>query len=372
MASLDYRKNKTSYIRYRVNKRSSRKSIGVVSYETAMKILRKFDNDLALKKFCVLEDEEIEICVFLDEYFKDWVKKENAENTYTSKLFAKKKLLEYMQKSRQIIFIHDISTKVIEDYKTFRLETGIKETSINAELRMISHVVRTAKQWGYLVNKRLKVKLCKEEKKESRVLSDEEKRLILTKSSNYFRQIVYILIYTGFRISEVLNLKWDQVDFKKNVIKIKIRDDYNTKTKEERSIPMNDSLANHLHTLKINFFDPVTDKMTYRNPAQKEFVICKRDGSKIKSIRKSFAKRLNELGISGASPHTLRHTFASECLMSGISIYTVKEYLGHSSVKMTERYCNLTDKHKKEQINKLPDFSEAPSTDRTSHSLLRS
>jgi len=82
-------------------------------------------------------------------------------------------------------------------------------------------------------------------------------------------------------------------------------------------------------------------------------VICKPDGSKISSIKKAFRRLLERLHIPNASLHTLRHTFASNCVMNGVDLYTVKELLGHSSIKTTEIYAHLSSQFKQAAIEKI-------------------
>ena len=58
-------------------------------------------------------------------------------------------------------------------------------------------------------------------------------------------------------------------------------------------------------------------------------------------------------GIEEANLHTLRHTFASHLIMKGVDPRTVQEYLGHSSLQITEKYSYLSKSHKREAINVL-------------------
>jgi site-specific recombinase XerD len=86
-----------------------------------------------------------------------------------------------------------------------------------------------------------------------------------------------------------------------------------------------------------------------------EYVFYREDGSKLlaSTIRKPFEQALKRAGIKGASFHTLRHTFASYLVMSGVDIRTVQELLGHKSLEMTMKYAHLSGSHKRAAVEQL-------------------
>jgi site-specific recombinase XerD len=64
-------------------------------------------------------------------------------------------------------------------------------------------------------------------------------------------------------------------------------------------------------------------------------------------------KVYKKAGIQGTNLHTLRHTFASHLIMKGVDPRTVQEYLGHSSLQITEKYSHLSKSHRRGAINVL-------------------
>ena len=88
---------------------------------------------------------------------------------------------------------------------------------------------------------------------------------------------------------------------------------------------------------------------------QSDHVFCRIDGTPIKSFSRAWQASMKEAGIEGFHFHDLRHTFASNLLLSGASLKDVKEMIGHKDISMTDRYSHLTLTHKLHQQQKLAD-----------------
>ncbi len=78
-------------------------------------------------------------------------------------------------------------------------------------------------------------------------------------------------------------------------------------------------------------------------------------GHKIKSnIKRSLKTVLKKAGLENVTLHTLRHTFASQLVMVGVSLKEVQELMGHQSFETTLQYAHLSEDHVKRQVLKLP------------------
>jgi integrase len=102
---------------------------------------------------------------------------------------------------------------------------------------------------------------------------------------------------------------------------------------------MNSYLKTYLMGMKCNVVDPNTDRVIPRAPFQMEYVVCRKYGEKIGCVRKAYKRLLMKLGIQNACLHTLRHTFASMCIMNNVDLYTIKEFLGHSLASSNKNLC---------------------------------
>jgi len=104
-------------------------------------------------------------------------------------------------------------------------------------------------------------------------------------------------------------------------------------------LPMNEFLKNTLIGIRKNPNSP--------------FVFTNRSGEPFKDIRTQFSTVLRRAGVKRIRFHDLRHTFASQLVMSGVDLNTVRELLGHADLKTTLIYAHLSQDHKKNAVNAL-------------------
>src|SRR5208337_271888 len=113
----------------------------------------------------------------------------------------------------------------------------------------------------------------------------------------------------------------------------------NTKNSEKREIPLNETI--------INTFSGVP-----KHP-ESELIFVKDNGQSYGDFKKSFFTACIKSGIKSFRFHDLRHTFASQLVMNGVDLNTVRELLGHKSMVMTLRYSHLSPNHKKQAVETL-------------------
>lgn len=92
--------------------------------------------------------------------------------------------------------------------------------------------------------------------------------------------------------------------------------------------------------------------ITKKHP-ESPYVFCREDGKSYRDIRKSFFIALKKAGIINFRFHDLRHTFASQLAMSGVDLNTIRELMGHKTLRMTLRYSHLSLNHKKRAVDVL-------------------
>lgn len=194
------------------------------------------------------------------------------------------------------------------------------------------------------------IKAPKLEKKLPTYLTNEEIAKLfnirLTKPVDYRNNAILEVMYaTGARISEVINLELNQIDFEECIIRVV------GKGKKERIIPLDDVAIDALDNY-INNYRPFLIKNETCN-----YVFLNKNGEKIsrQMIFKMLKNLANKAGITKEiSPHTLRHSFASNLLNNGADLRVIQELLGHENLETTEIYSHLQNKKIKDDYNNHP------------------
>ncbi|MCP4473504.1 MAG: site-specific integrase [Gammaproteobacteria bacterium] len=117
------------------------------------------------------------------------------------------------------------------------------------------------------------------------------------------------------------------------------------KTDKGRYIPLDAKLSNMLRQWYQQLY-PIQQGRGWVFPGSKP-------DSHITSIKKSWKALMQRANIENFTWHDMRHDYASQLVMSGVDLNTVRELLGHSDIKMTLRYAHLAPEHKKDAIIKL-------------------
>jgi integrase len=234
--------------------------------------------------------------------------------------------------------LDDITPFDLERYRRDRKKTGKSDVTINRELAFLRHLYTMAITWGKATgNPVKKVRFAREDNERLRFLTDDEEERLLRQCSPQVKPLVITALHTGFCASELLSLTWDDVNFRRGEITVRVA---YAKNGESRSIPMNNVLT---ATLKVIRMDT----------SSTGFVFQSRHGTPYRSFRTSFERAVRRAGISDFTFHDLRFTFASRLVMKGADLPTVKELMGHKKIEMTLRYTHLSNDHKRRAVDLL-------------------
>ncbi|MGB3209482.1 MAG: tyrosine-type recombinase/integrase [Desulforhopalus sp.] len=238
----------------------------------------------------------------------------------------------------------------LERVKKNMASSGLSPRSIRYALAVVRQVfnyaIRESLYTGPNPAAEGKVVRPQADNKKTRFLTrDEAKSLLneLGKRSVEVHDMALLSLYSGMRFGEVANLKWGDVDLFQGNIMLR-----NTKSGKNRAA----------------FLTPDIRKMlAKRGPGAPDKLVFPARGTtntphnRISRIFYDVVKKLfNENVIDKTlwvNFHTCRHTFASWLVEEGTNIYLVKDLLGHSDLKLTERYAHIGENQLKDAVMKL-------------------
>ncbi|WP_291326132.1 site-specific integrase [Desulfovibrio sp. UCD-KL4C] len=243
-----------------------------------------------------------------------------------------------------------LKAKDVEKVSSAMFTKNRSVASVNYALAVISQVWNLAKRDGLVAedSPTKKVKLPKKDNRRTRFLTkDEATRLFneLKERSPLAHDMAILALYCGLRFGEIASLTWQDIDFENEDIYIK-----------DPKTPVN---------RKAFFIKPVREMLERRalEPHSKsERLFNTVDGGKLARVSKTYGRIVAEMFNEGIDDsrqkmcfHTLRHTFASWHVQLGTDLYTVKELMGHSNFKMTQRYAHLAPDGLRKAVNVLED-----------------
>lgn len=274
-----------------------------------------------------------QVSPLLSNFIKEY--KTYVTNTYSEKYLKKAVTPSFNQLTKYIpdISLDNITTKNLDDF----ISSVYSKSKFAASLyhRTLKAAFNKAVIWNYIQeNPFSKIKTPKVTKSFPVYLSEAELIQIINKTEDQLlKNIFTTAFYTGMRLNEILNMKWHWIDLNQNIITVKNSDDFKTKSKRERIIPIHPKVKSILLSYYPLGNQPKNNLIFYRKKCVKlnaEF------------ISKQFKKNVRAAGLNeNIHFHKLRNSFASNLVQRGVNLYVVKELLGHENIKTTQVYSHL-------------------------------
>ena len=251
-------------------------------------------------------------------------------------------------------YLDEIVPGMIENFKRKRSEepsrygTQRKPATVNREFNVLSKILTLAVDNDFIgANPCYRVDRLRVDDARTRYLmADEEKRLMKAlEAYPRTKRIVTLALYTGMRQGEICNLKWQDVDFLKDLIHVK-----QTKTAKDRAIPMNARVRETLETMRqeaTSLDGHVFRRMKKIEPSK---LLGKENPL---DIRRSFREACKAAEIENFRFHDLRHSAGTRLAEAGVNVVVIAEILGHTNLTTTKRYTHATDSAKREAMARL-------------------
>lgn len=266
--------------------------------------------------------------------------------------------------------IDEITSKEIQAY--LNSISNLSNSSIKKIYGQFSQVFKTAMDKGYItrnpMNSVIRTRSQKQNKKVRALTVDEQQQFtdyLLNKNLNEckYKNVFLIQMYMGLRVGEALALTLHDIDLKHkriNIQKTLTTDENNavimgntTKTYAGiRIIPIPDFLYPYI-VEQMKFADAQEnneEKLLFK-PNNSNYTRRVNVNSELHRILK------NQFGIEDISTHSLRHTFGTRCVESGMSPVVVQKLMGHTDVEVTlNTYTTVFDKFRNSEIDKVNQY----------------
>lgn len=203
--------------------------------------------------------------------------------------------------------------------RTKQSPNGIQDGTIYTELGHLRTVLKWAADHK-LIGSAPKIERPSKPDAKERYLTREEAHLILAAAKMpHLQTAIHLMLGTAARITALLELKWDRVDFDRRLIYLRDPDD-TARRKGRAIVPMNMSLTAALREAEKGAF---TD------------YVIEWAGQPVKSLKRSLAKAAKDAGIEDVSAHVFRHTAAVWMAEAGVDMEEICQYMGHSNPQIT-------------------------------------
>ncbi len=286
--------------------------------------------------------------MFLDKYAKNNLSDTTVINyKYQLNKHILPEIGHYKINTLKKLHIQDLANKECEEY-------NLASKTIKNDIKLISAILEKGIEWELLQsNVAHKVAIPNNKnkpKKEQEIYNNEEIKLLfdaLDKEDDPFKTMVYVSFYTGARRGEVLALRWKDIDFNNNIIKIqqnKVRTVNGTTFKDTKNKRSREFVAPEVLMKKLKEF--------YNNQDEEELLFNIYPSTYSRNWS-NFVKKNN---LKYITLHDLRHTNGSLLASKGVDIVTIAKRLGHLPATASAYYLHAVSEEDKKASQKLDDL----------------
>ena len=303
-----------------------------------------------------------------NEVVRRWMTRKRSEvapSTFEGYEHITARLLPYFRKLD--LTMNEVSPTALESYCAFLLDAGLSANTVNHHLTLIKSVFNDEIRNGAPILNPVKcVKAPRVETFQGETLSVEQiGQLFRLFEGDPIEDIVRIGVIYGLRRSEILGLRWSDIDFETGTLQIRHKvaevringkrqlvrsNDLKTEA-SRRAFPLSDDIRQRLERRKAQIEENRTKKRRYRT-ADAEYVFVDANGQLLSPeyVSDHFRWRIAHSDLPKIRFHDLRHTCATLLLHEGCSLREIQSYLGHASYLTTTRYAHIDARSKEHAL----------------------
>ena len=236
-----------------------------------------------------------------------------------------------------------VARQDVEMYLIKRKQAGLRPHSLNGALRDIKRLFNAAVNWSYLDRSPATgIRFQRAVSAPCKLPSPEEVQRILSASPVWLRRIILTLVSTGARLGEVQGLDWSDVDFTRNLLKLRRR-----KVGDEILMPMTKQLSSELGELALGLGFP-TKGPVFVSEIGRPFTR--------ERLYKAFKPVVRRLGWPWLMLKTFRKVVATHIRRTTRDVRVAQKMLGHTSLRMMEYYMQDDDEARQMGANAMEGF----------------
>jgi integrase len=267
------------------------------------------------------------------------------EQAHKKSLNDDKRLLRWLHPYCADKYLDEINSKMVSDLIYKRQKAGVANGTVNRTLAVLRSILNKAeKEWEWL-DTVPKIKALPEPKIRIRWLTRAEAETLLTELPQHMQAMTKFTLATGLRESNVVNLKWADIDMPRKCAWVHADE---AKGKKDIAVPLN---ANAIAVIRSQMGNHQEYVFTYK-------------GHPVTGCNNTAWKSaIKRAGIKDFRWHDLRHTWASWHIQNGTPLHVLQELGGWSDYAMVKRYAHLSADHLSEYAGNVCDkFTTQPKT----------
>ncbi len=323
-------------ILYNELKQNRKTGIGPKTYEEQRRALQEIETE---KKTATDRAKKEQITIA--DLFKDYIKLAETDKAANTARRERYLFRDYIEPYIGNDPVKNINKGHVENIKAEAIKKDLSAATINLILATLRQILNFAIDRNLISeNPVSRVKKLKLDNRRVRFLNEDQAEALLeaikAKSIDTYR-ITLFSLHMGLRAGEIFSLTWADIDQENGTVFIK-----DTKTGHNRHAYMTGKVRAEIQTMKKG--------------QGSDLVFRPREYAKTKHMQlvsRTFNRCVNDLKLNDGIEdprqkivfHSMRHTFASWLVQKGVSIYAVKELLGHRTLTMTERYSHIAADH---------------------------
>ena len=243
--------------------------------------------------------------------------------------------------------LHTLTPVDVRAYIDGRRKDGAEPGTINRELGLLSSAINYARmEWDWDIPNPAQGRRLREPEGRVRWITREQAEALIRAAESepqapHLADFIRLALNTGCRRDEMLQLEWGRVDLQADLIHL---EGHHTKSGKRRSVPLNTTARQAIEARKA---------FRAEHCPASPWVFCDADGNRVQSIKRSWATACRRVGIRDFRIHDLRHTCAAWLVSAGVPLTEVRDLLGHSTIRMTERYAHLAPENVRAAVARL-------------------